>query len=133
MAGDIGDVMDALGNALELIPGVRVFDFPPKSAQPPFAIVDLPDQIEYDCSMARGSDRVKISVVLAVADVVDRAVRDQLAAYMATSGQLSVKTTIETMGTGIGITVRVVSADPRPVTLAGTQYMGVVFELDIIF
>lgn len=133
MAGNLGTVMDNIGLALDMIPGVRAYDFPPKSAQPPFGFVDMPDIIEYDAAMKRGKDRMRISVVLAVADVVDRQVRDDLAAYMATTGDKSVKTTLETMGAGIGDSVRVTSADPRPVTIAGTQYMGIVFELDVIF
>lgn len=133
MATDMGTVMDNIGLALDMIPGVRAYDFPPKSAQPPFGFVDMPDIIEFDAAMKRGKDRMRISVVLAVADVVDRQVRDDLSAYMASSGNLSVKTTLETMGSGIGDSVRVVSCDPRPVTVAGTTYMGVVFELDVIF
>lgn len=131
MAANVGTVMDDIGTLLSTISGLRVYDFPPKSAQPPFVFVDFPDSIEYDCAMARGCDRCTLNVVVAVADVVDRVVRDQIVAYAATSGAKSVKLALES-GV-IGQTCRVVSVHFQPVTLAGTVYFGAVFELDIVF
>ncbi len=131
MAADIGTVMDAIGTALDTIPGLRVYDFPPKSAQPPFAFVDMPDQVDYDCAMQRGSDRATIMVVVGVADVVDRMVRDQVVAYAASTGPASVKAVLE--AAGIGLSVRVVSSKFQPVSLSGQTYFGAVFELDVVF
>lgn len=131
MASDIGTVMDSIGTALATIANLRVYDFPPKSAQPPFAFVDVPDHIDYDCSMKRGCDRATLNVVVAVADVVDRAVRDQIVAYAASSGAKSIKTLLD--GTSIGQSCRVVSCHFQPVNLAGQSYFGAVFELDIVF
>lgn len=130
MADNLGDVMDDLGTALSLITGLRVYDFPPKSAQPPFAFVDMPDRLNFDASMGRGSDRMTINVVVGLPDVVDRETRDMIAEYAAGSGAKSIKATLDAaMGPGS----RVVSADFRPVQLAGTLYAGIVFELDVIF
>src|SRR3546814_14835611 len=92
--------MDDIGTALACITGLRVFDFPPKSAQPPFAFVDMPDSVAYDAAMKRGLDRMTINVVVCVADVVDRAVRDQIAAYAAGSGAKSIKEGLEAAGVG---------------------------------
>jgi hypothetical protein len=131
MATNITTVMDDIGTALATITGLRVYDFPPKSAQPPFAFVDMPDTIEYDCTYQRGTDRCKLNVVVAVADVVDRSVRDQIAAYAAGSGVQSIKAVLD--AASIGQTRRVVSADFRPIVVGGGMYFGAVFELDIVF
>lgn len=123
--------MDDLGTALATISGLRVFDFPPKSAQPPFAFVDMPDSVDFDLTLNRGSDRATFSVVVAVADVVDRAARDAIAAYAAGSGASSVKAVLE--AATIGTSLRVVSVEFRPVTLAAGTYAGAIFEVDVVF
>lgn len=133
-ASNIGAVMDDIGTALGTITGLRVYDFPPKSAQPPFAFVDMPDAIDFDASMQRGYDRTTLNVVVAVADVVDRAVRDQIATYAAGIGASSVKAVLEAaLHTENGRTARVRKVTFGPVHLSGQAYYGAIFELDIIF
>lgn len=131
MAANLTDVMDQIGTALATITGLRVFDFPPKSAQPPFAFVDMPEVIDYDLAMARGADRAQFNVVVAVADVIDRAARDQIAAYAAGSGALSVKAALD--AAAIGSSRRVESVTFRPVTLAAATYAGAIFTVDVVF
>lgn len=127
---DVSTVMDQLGTALAAITGLRVFDFPPKSAQPPFAFVDMPESVDYDLTYQRGSDRATFVVVVAVADVVDRAARDAIAAYAAGTGAVSVKTAIEA-GT-VGASARVTGCEFRPVTLAAGTYAGCIFDVDVV-
>lgn len=129
-AGNLGTAMDAIGTALATISGVRVFDFPPKSAQPPFAFVDMPESIEFDLALGRSCDRASFPVVLAVADVVDRAARDAIAVYAAASGASSVKAVLD--AASIGQSRRVVSVEFRPVTLAAGTYAGAIFTLDVV-
>lgn len=131
MAGNMNTVMDAMGVALDTITGLRVFDFPPKSAQPPFAFVDMPESIDYDLAMARGFDSARFTVVVAVADVVDRAARDSIGAYAAGSGASSVKAVLE--AADIGDTLRVESVDFRPVTIASGTYAGAIFTVHVVF
>lgn len=129
-ASNIGAVMDSLGTALATITGLRVYDFPPKSAQPPFAFVDMPDGVDYDAGFRRGYDRTTINVVVAVADVVDRIVRDRVAEYAAGSGVGSIKAALDNAA---GQSCRVERVEFRPVNIAGTAYFGAIFTLDIIF
>lgn len=129
-AANLTDVMDQLGVALATISGLRVFDFPPKSAQPPFAFVDMPERLDWDLTYQRGSDRATFPVVVAVADVVDRAARDQIAAYAAGSGAQSVKAAID--GATVGQTARVMSCEFRPVQLAAGTYAGCIFDVDVV-
>lgn len=123
--------MDQIGTALSTVTGLRVFDFPAKSAQPPFAIVDLPDRIDFDAAMVRGKDRLTLNVIVCVADVVDRASRDAIAAYAKGTGTGSIKTVLESAT--IGDSCRVTSVEFRPVIMAGSTYLGAVFALDVIY
>jgi hypothetical protein len=123
--------MDAIGSALDGITGLRVYDFPAKSAQPPFAVVDLPETIEYDTSYKRGFDRATLNVVVGVADIVDRTARDKICTYATGSGATSVKTVLE--AAGIGESLRVTRVQFRTIMFAGTMYLGAVFELDIVY
>lgn len=124
-AADISTVMDDIGTALTTVSGLRVYDFPPKSAQPPFAFLDFPDHIDFDCAYGRGCDRATFHVIVGVADVVDRETRDQLVAYVA-----QIKAALDGCA---GQTCRVETCEFRPVTLAGVQTMGAVFALDIVY
>lgn len=131
MAGNISTVMDDIGTALATITGLRTFDFPPKSAQPPFAFVDMPERVWYDESMGRGTDRATFSVVVAVADVVDRAARDQIAVYAAGSGAQSIRAVLD--AANIGQSVHVQFVEFRPVMLSAGTYAGAVFTVDVAF
>lgn len=121
------DVMDELGVRLATISGLRVFDFPPKSAQPPFAFVAMPESIAYDFTFQRALDRAEYKVYVGVADVVDRPARDRLAEYAAGAGTKSVKAAIEASTV---YTFMVRSADFGHVALAGGTYAGVTFTVD---
>lgn len=121
--------MDQIGTALATVTGLRVFDFPPKSAQPPFAFVDMPERVDFDLTYGRGSDRATFTVVVAVADVVDRAARDAIAAYAAGSGASSIKAVLD--AATIGTSARVESVEFRPVTLSAGSYAGAIFDVDV--
>lgn len=131
MAANLTDVMDQLGVGLATITGLRVYDFPPKSAQPPFAFVDMPDVINFDLTSTRGYDRATFTVVVAVADVVDRSTRDASAAYAAGSGALSVRAALD--AATVGASLRVSSVEFRPVQLAAGIYAGAIFTVDVVF
>lgn len=123
---DLSAEMDAIGTALATISGLRVFDFPPKSAQPPFAVVDFPELITYDSTMSRGKDEATVPVMVAVANVSDRNARDQLAAYLAGSGASSVKAALDSSGRR-----RVASATIQQIQLAAGIYVGAVFDVHV--
>lgn len=127
---NISTVMDAIGTALGTITGLRVFDFPPKSAQPPFAFVDMPESVDYDLSYARGSDHAIFLVVLAVADVVDRAARDAISTYAAGTGATSIKAVLD--AAAIGVSRRVTDCEFRPVQLSAGTYAGAIFSVDVV-
>lgn len=125
MAQPVSEVMDDIGTALATVDGLRAFNGPPKSAQPPFAFPDFPELINFDCTFRRGCDRAEFTVVVGIADVVDRSVWEQILAYVDT-----IKGALDDCA---GQTCRVTKAQIRPVLLAGTSYMGAIFTLDIVY
>lgn len=131
-AMDIADVMSAIETELDAIPGLRVFGFPPKSAQPPFAFVNMPDSIDYDLTFGRGQDRFTLSVTVGVADQVDRSAAAAQCDYASTSTANSIKTAIEEGALKLGHHgVRVTQAQFGQVVLAAGQYAGVTFQVDV--
>lgn len=129
MAQNLADVMDAMGVALASISGLRVSDFPPKSAQAPFAFVEMPDTIDYDTTYSRGSDTMTFRVVVGVASQVDRTSRDEIALYAAGSGPKSVKEALE--DATIGEDCRVVSVDFGWVQMASGTFLGATFNVEV--
>lgn len=125
---NIGAVMDELGVRLATVTGLRVFDFPPKSAQTPFAFVDMPSSIDYDATYGRGSDRYTINVYVAVTAQVDRSSRDAVAAYCGV-GVGSIKNALE--GATTVFTTRVQSATFGTIQMASGDFFGVTFQCDI--
>jgi hypothetical protein len=123
--------MDAIANRLDSIDGLRVFAYPPDSVVPPAAIVTYPDDITYDATYARGMDRMTVPVVVAVGRVTDRSTRDRLGAYVDSAGAQSIKAVIESGTYSAFDTVRVMSAEFDVYTIAGTDYMAAIFDLDI--
>lgn len=127
MAANVGVIMDAIGAALVGVSGIRAFDFPPTSAQPPFAFITMPESIDYDATMARGVDSFTLEVYVGVGTQVDRNTRDALAAYAAGDG---LKSVIE----GSLLTdqaIRVTKAEFSTITLAAGKYPGLVFTVEI--
>jgi hypothetical protein len=92
---NLADVMDAVGDRLDTIAGLRVFAYPPGSVTPPAAVVSYPEGIEFDATYGRGSDRMTLPVVVVVGKASDRAARDKLGAYCDGSGASSVKAVLE--------------------------------------
>lgn len=125
MATDLGAVMDAIGTALATISGLNVFDYPPDQAVPPFAFVDMPQQLDFDLTASRGWDRALIPVHVGVGTSVARDTRDALCAYVASG---SIKAVLD----AIGPNYRVQSVTFGTIGLAGGSYPGAVFLVDVV-
>lgn len=127
---NVSTVMAQIGVALDTISGLRVSAFPADNAQPPFALVDFPEAVEYDSAFQRGADEATFPVLIGVSRSSDRAAQAKLAAFMDGSGAMSVKAAIEA-GT-VGDSVRVVRATPTEIVLANQPYFGALFEVHVI-
>lgn len=127
MSIEIDDVMNDIGTQLATVAGLRVFAFPPLSAQPPFAYVNLPEQVDYDLTYGRGQDRMTLEVHVGVANQVDRTCRDAIIAY-ASGGPTGLKAVIEASTV---FDYRVTTATFATVVLSSGTYAGLVLTVDV--
>jgi hypothetical protein len=129
---DLANVMDEMGTALGVIAGLNVFPFSANRITPPAAVVGWPDPITYDATMRRGGDRMTVPVYVVVGKVEARSARDRLAAYLDGANTTSVKTALEGHTFTACDSVRVTEARVDAVTIAGVEYLGAIFQADII-
>jgi hypothetical protein len=132
---NIADVMDEMATKLEAISGLRVYPYTINSVSAPAAIVALPGQITFDTTYGRGADTVQLDVYVFVSRIVERAGRDELAAYVDGSGASSVKAALDN-GPSVSYTscdtVTVTEAQVQPLSSGGIEFLGVVFTVDIV-
>jgi hypothetical protein len=123
--------MDEIAARLDTIEGLRVHAHPIGKITPPAAIVSYPDTLEFDKTYGRGMDQMSLPVVLVVGRAVDRAARDELAAYCKGAGERSIKAVLESGAYAALDTIRVVGIDFDVVAIAAIDYIAGVFTLDI--
>lgn len=130
---NLADCMDAVGDRLDTITGLRVYRYPPDDLAAPAAVVTYPDEYLYDETLGRGMDRITLPVVVFVGKVSDRASRDRIAAYADGAGARSVKGTLEADVESYTAfdSVRVTGAEFDTIQVAGVDYLAVTFSLDI--
>lgn len=129
---NLSAVMDAIGNALDLVPNLRVFPYFADSVTPPAATVGFPDEYLFDETFGRGSDRATIPVNVVVGKADARSARDQLAQYANGSGPTSVKQAVEQYATTAWDSVRVKSIEFGVVSIASVSYLAATFNIEII-
>lgn len=93
----LAELMDALAGKVPTAatPQTRVHAYPAKTITPPCVVVGYPDDpIEFDMTMARGSDEVTIPVWYVTGKAVERTARDALSAVL--TGAAGIKEALET-------------------------------------
>lgn len=132
---DLYAVMGEVGTALKTITGLRVESWGIKTVHVPAAVITLPEEIIFDQTYGRGSDKISDLLVFVM---VGDARRDdsvkQLAAYCAGSGAKSVKAKVEAYAYTPSVchSVVVTKCLFPDVTYAGAPYLAAEFHLDII-
>ncbi|WP_027934562.1 hypothetical protein [Amycolatopsis thermoflava] len=129
---NLATVMDEMGEALSAIAGLNVFPFSAQRITPPAAIVDWPDPLNYDATMQRGKDRFTLPLYVVVGKVDARSARDRLAVYLDSADPKSVKTALESHAFTSCDSVRVTEARVDAVTISGVEYLGAIFQTDVI-
>lgn len=129
---NLDDVAAELGAALGTIAGLNVPEWGVQRVTPPFALIPLPEQVTYDATYGRGSDRIEDwPVLVLVAHPTKPEARRAVAEYADGSGPKSVKAAIEAHEYTACDSVTVQTAEFDVVTYAGTDYLAAMFHLDI--
>lgn len=126
---------DGLAARLDTIPGVQAYARPPGSINAPAAII-IPSSnfLNFDATMARGSDEFAFTVRLLVPMTVGEIAQDALDAYLEGAGEYSVKTAIEGGGTMGGICSFAVVTGAQgygSYEYGGIDYLGCEFTVEI--
>lgn len=125
-------MLDALAEAVDTIPSLRVYAYPADSVAPPAAVVGLP-VTPFDFTMG-GAEEWQVPVWVMVGKVSDRASRSALCAYVTPTGATSVKAAIEadpTLG-GACDSVHVTRAEFTTLSVAGTEYLAAEFTAEVV-
>lgn len=129
---DIPTVMQQLNTRLDTVDGLRVTPSPGTRIAPPTAILMLPDRIDYDQTYGRGEDKLSIPLAVIVGRANDRTASRAIVAYMNGSGASSVKAALESGTYTAFDEVVVTDAETETLTVGETDYLAVVFHLDIV-
>lgn len=127
MSVGVQAALTAIGTALDGIDGLRVFAYIPDSIVPPAAVVDV-EEIVYDHTMGRGTDRATFVVTVAVGKAHDRSSHVAVTTYLEGSGAKSVKAALD----AIGPAVRVTDARKSIVLFASQEFLGATFSVDYV-
>jgi hypothetical protein len=128
-------IRNGIATNLGNVSSLSVYGYVPDSIEPPTAIVGVVESIDYDSTMARGSDTYNIPVLLYVSRVDAQDSQETLDGYLASTGANSIKAQIESDVTldGSAQSVRVVEADNYGVyTVNDIEYLGVEFGVEVI-
>lgn len=122
-------VMDEVALALGRITGIKqVFAYPPPSVTPPAAYVTYPQQMAYHQSYGRTmADIVGLPIVLLIGKPTEKRVRDTVARWSAPDGVGSVVAALEEWEWTSCDDLTVTSAEFDVETVAGIDYMAVIF------
>jgi hypothetical protein len=130
----LADVMDDVAERLDTIPDLQVYAYPPGTVRPPAAVVAYPEDIVFDATYGRGVDTMRLPVVLVVGKPSNRSARAEVSAYASGAGARSVKSVLEAnLDTYTAFEeLRVARVEFDVVTIAGTEYLAALFDLQIM-
>lgn len=128
---DLASVMQAVADRLDTITELNCFGYPADSVTPPAVIVDYPEEYTFDETYGRGMDRMDLTAIVVVGKVSDASTRDSIGAYCNGSGTRSFKAVLESGTYTAFDELRVTGIRFGVWTIAGTDYMAAIFDLDI--
>lgn len=128
---DPSEVMQELARAVRGT-GLTSFFYPSDNVLSPSVVVGFPVEIEYDVTMARGCDRYKIPLYLIMDRNDLRASVNKVSPYIIGTGESSIKQSVESLATEEWHWARVVDASLDDVSVAGKDYIGVKFNVEVV-
>jgi hypothetical protein len=131
--GSIASVRTGLKTRLATITGLNAYAVVPMTPNLPAGLV-MPRSIDFDVSMARGSDLAVFDVLILVTESITELAQNQLDPYLAGSGSQSVKAAIEgdpTLG-GAADWSRVTGVSAYgDIQYSGKLYLGARFTVEV--
>lgn len=128
---NLANVMDEIAAALGSIDGLRVYPYSANTIVSPAAIVDWPEEINYDATYGRGADQQTIKVIVCVAKLTDRGTKGRLAQYLDGSDATSVKAAVDGGTYTACDSVRVARAVVDVITIGAVDYLGAEFDVEV--
>lgn len=125
------DVREELATRLNTTE-LRAYAWVKGPVTPPTALVMLPQEITYDATYARGSDRLTLDVLVVVGKAADRSAFETISGYADGSGSGSIKALLDGDDYTHCDSVRVTQATFDVVSIAAVDYLSATFTLDII-
>lgn len=132
---DVYAVKDEIATVLKTITGLRAYAWSQGTVATPAALPGWPDRIEYNGTYGRGQTHIPdLPLLLVVGMASQRIAAKRLGEYVADTGARSIPAKLQGrdgLWTSCDV-VTVSSADFVVPSLAGVDYLGVEFHLDII-
>lgn len=128
----ISDIREGIKQNLSAIEGLRAYDLIPDVIVPPCVVVGQLD-FTFDLNNARGLDQANLDVFVIVQRFSERTGQGKLDAYLAGSGDNSIKAAIESDRTldGACDTLRVTSAESGTYQMGDIDYLSYRYRLTI--
>lgn len=129
---NLAEVMDEIATVMSGITGLNVFAYPVGSLTAPAGYVSYPQEIMYDETAGRGSDRfVDLPIVLVNGRADSEGARDAVAVWTAGDGPGSVKALMEAHTWQSCDLVTVTTCEFDGERIAGTEYLAAMFKATV--
>jgi hypothetical protein len=126
---DLGAVMDAIAETLTENVTVRVYPWPTDSPQIPCVVIGYPEEIDFDATFNRGSDKATFPLYYMAGKVSDRTARDQLSDII--TGATGFKDALDGDLDGAVNSAYVVNCKIQELSVNGVNYLTARFDLEI--
>ena len=128
----LADIRAGLGDNLETVSGIRVYEEIPDNPSMPCAVIQL-SNVNYDVSFQRGATNYSFTIHLIVTRVTERRAQERLDEFI-DPGARSIKTAVQSDATLGGAAFDVIVTEARdmaPVSIGGIDYLAVEFAVTV--
>lgn len=133
MAATISQINAAIAARLATINGLRVFDYQPDNAYPPYAYPSV-SNVEYHKAMAGGMQTYTYTITVITGRVDERSGQDELDAYASYDGAKSIRAAIEadrTLGGVVDTLLLASSANIASMSQGDNNFITLDFTLTV--
>lgn len=126
-------IIEEITGKLSALDSVVAYEWDVKRiASVPAALVGLPERVEYRTTYGRGK-KIRVTAVVLVGDANARASAKALMEFIETSGERSIFRAVDSQYTAYTTCddVTVVDCEPDHFRVAGNEYLGAEFAIDV--